>query len=116
MDFYNALQGKGFPVDALAKARKVLSSRSSDVRLRFVPGLAEDMRALGEAFEEIDRRISVLAAVVLRKHYWPDAAVHTAQLRALMEMGAEPAAVGRIGTHGETCGCEACMYGRIAGL
>lgn len=96
-------------MDALAKARKRLSSRISDPKVMFVPGLADDLRAIDAAFEEIERRTSNLAAFALRKHFWPLSQVNKAQLQALIEMGTEPATVARIGTHGERCLCSECM-------
>lgn len=96
-------------MDALTKARKRLSSRIADPKVKFVPGLSEDLRAMLDAIDELDRRTSNLAAFALRKHFWPLSQVNTAQLRALTEMGTEPATVGRIGTHGERCVCCECM-------
>lgn len=96
-------------MDALAEARKRLSSRLRDSKVMLVPGLADDLRAIEGAFEEIDRRTSNLAAFALRKHFWPLSQVNKAQLQALMAMGAEPATVGRIGTHPERCVCSECI-------
>lgn len=96
-------------MDALAKARKRLSSRISDPKVMLLPGLADDLRAIDAAFEEIERRTSILAAFALRKHFWPLSIVNKAQLQALTVMGDEPSTVARVATHGERCTCEQCM-------
>lgn len=69
----------------------------------------DDVRAIRDAFEEMERRTSILAAVILRKHYWPNGPMHPAQFKALAEFGGEPAVVHRIGEHGASCLCRECM-------
>ena len=96
-------------METLDEARARLAARIDDPKVRFVPGLADDLRALLVVVDELGRRTSTLAAFALRKHFWPASAVHRAQLQALMEMGAEPTVVGRIGTHSDGCLCEHCM-------
>lgn len=98
-------------MDALTKARKALASRAEDKRLMLVPGLADDLLSIGEALAELERRVGVVAAVVLRKHYWPNVAIPEAQWRALVEMRGEPAAVGRAAgaAHVEDCLCPMCF-------
>src|SRR5688572_24946253 len=96
-------------VDALAQARKRLSSRITDSRLRFFPDLQEDLRAVLAAFDEIEKRTSALASFALRKHFWPQSQVSRLQLSALMEMGTDAETVARIAIHGATCTCEECM-------
>jgi hypothetical protein len=97
--------------NALVAARKALSSRINDPKVKFVPGLADDLRAILAAFDECDRRTSVLAAVALKKHFWPDAGLSKEHFAVLEEMGAEPATVSRVGKHGKDCLCEQCMKG-----
>lgn len=74
-----------------------------------VPGLADDLRAIVEVVDELERRTSALAGFALRKHFWPQSAVNKAQLQSLMVMGTDPATVARIASHGERCVCEQCM-------
>ena len=92
-------------VDALTKAREVLARRIADPKLLLMPDLKADLRAILEAFEEIDERTSALAAFALRKHFWPASAVSSSNLRRLMEMGGEA----KTASHDQRCICEQCM-------
>jgi hypothetical protein len=96
-------------MDALAKARKRLSSRLADPKVKFMPGLADDLRAIDDAFEHIERSLANLAAFALRKHFWPMSQVHPGQLKALTELGTDPATVARVAQHGGICTCSECM-------
>jgi len=93
------------------KARKLLSSRITDVRIRFIPGLADDLRAIDGAFADIESGLATLAAVMLRKHYWPDAALPQSQFEALATMGQESAAIQRVAmpSHPPGCLCNLCF-------
>lgn len=94
---------------ALAKARERLAARIRDPKLLMVPGLQDDLRAIVGALDELELRTATLAAFALRKHYWPLSQVHPGQLKALIEMGTDPATVARVATHGERCTCYECM-------
>lgn len=96
-------------MDALIAARRRLKFRISQPQALLVPGLKDDLRAVDEAFEDVERAVATLAAFMLRKHFWPNSPVNKAQLEAVMRMGAESAAVGRVGTHGDRCTCSECM-------
>lgn len=54
---------------AVAELRHRLATRARDPRLLLVPGLADDLRAIGEAFESLDGASRLLARVFLSKHY-----------------------------------------------
>lgn len=96
-------------MDELKKARRRLADRIADIRVRMVPGLVEDLSAIMLAFDEIDRRTSVLAAVVLRKHFWPHGALPLHSVNALIAMGDEAEEQARRATHGDRCTCSACL-------
>lgn len=53
----------------LAHARERISKRASDPRLLLVPGLADDLRLIGEAFGILETLASCLASIALRKHF-----------------------------------------------
>lgn len=54
---------------AVTELRRRLSTRARDPRLLLVPGLADDLRAIGEAFDALDGASRLLARVFLSKHY-----------------------------------------------
>lgn len=96
-------------MDALREARDKLSSRISDPKVRFVPGLADDLKSIANAFAELERRTSMLAAVVLRKHYWPGSPIQKSEVDGLTAMGQDAETIARIASHGDTCCCELCL-------
>lgn len=96
-------------MDALTQARKQLADRLKDPKVKMLPGLADDLRAIDAAFAHVQLALSNLAAFSLRKHFWPMSQVHPGQLKALTELGTDPATVARIAQHGERCTCEQCM-------
>lgn len=90
-------------MDALTKAREVLSSRLKDKKIMFVPGLAEDLRAIDNAFAEIDVRTRVLASIILRRHYWPESSIKPPHFEKLVAL-AEPTT-----KHATNCLCRDCF-------
>lgn len=54
---------------AVAACRDRINTRSRDPRLLLVPGLADDLRLIGEAFGALDLNCKVLARIYLSKHY-----------------------------------------------
>lgn len=94
-------------MDALTRARQVLAARVTDPRVKFVPGLADDLKAILGGFTELQRRVEVLAAVTLRASY--GAAQPRSHVDALAAMGEEPAAIKRALEHGGQCCCSECM-------
>lgn len=89
-------------------ARCRLLARIGELRLSIVPGLREDLSALVDALDELDRRTCALAAFALTKHYWPDSPVHSAEMKALAEMGEHAATRYRV-AHETGCLCAECF-------
>jgi hypothetical protein len=54
---------------AVARLRTRISKRAADPRLLLVPGLADDLRLIGEAFGTIEQHLSSLSRVVLAREY-----------------------------------------------
>lgn len=98
-------------MDALAKARKVLEARVADKKTLYIPGLADDLRAVLGGFDELQNRTAMLAAVVLQKHYWPTSRLSRHEIDELARFGTDAAAAQRIAEHGQWCTCEACFRG-----
>lgn len=96
-------------MDALKVACEALAARIIDPKARFIPGLADDLRAVLLAFEELDRRTELLASCVLQKHYWPSSKLTKRGRDALIAFGAEAATVGRRADHSPICTCSECM-------
>ena len=92
----------------LAAARKVLAARVNDPKVKFIPGLSDDLRAILGAFDEIDRRIGVCASVLMAKHF-AQTSLHPAEVQALSELSDVARARYREGTHDCACTCSQCM-------
>jgi hypothetical protein len=56
-------------LDGLERAKKTLVNRINSMQVTMIPGLRDDLRAILGGFEELERRIGVVAHVVVRKHY-----------------------------------------------
>lgn len=97
-------------MDALTRARQVLAARVIDPKVKFVPGLADDLRAILGGFTELQRRVEILAACALRVSY--GAAQPRSHVQALADMGEEAAAIKRALEHGGQCCCVDCMRDR----
>lgn len=54
---------------AVAAVRDRIQKRARDPRLVLVPGLADDLLLIGEAFGSLDISTKVLARIFLSKHY-----------------------------------------------
>lgn len=54
---------------AVAAVRHRIATRARDPRLVLVPGLADDLQAIGEAFASLEQDTKLLARVFLSKHY-----------------------------------------------
>lgn len=54
---------------AVAAVRDRINARARDPRLVVVPGLADDLRMIGEAFGSLDLSTKLLARIFLSKHY-----------------------------------------------
>jgi hypothetical protein len=54
---------------AVALACAALNKRASDVRMALVPGLADDLRLIGEALRSLEFGQRSLATSVLAKHF-----------------------------------------------
>jgi hypothetical protein len=92
-------------LDGLERAKKMLSKRINDPKVMFVPGLKDDLRAILDGFEEIERRVATVASVVVRKHFGESKLDETTWL-----------AVERIAAgakHGPDCKCMRCLLGRL---
>lgn len=101
-------------MDELTKAKDALNKRSRDPRLRMVPGLADDLRAIGDALGELERRIGVLAVVEVHAHHNPTVPLHAAVWKSVSEMSDHARALYEIRSHGEHCVCEQCYLLRMA--
>lgn len=99
-------------MDALETARAAIAKRAKDPRA-IAFGFSGDLNAIGRALDELELRIGMLAAVALAKHYWPTAALHSAQWEALSKMSELAHHVYREGTHGDACLCEQCCLHRL---
>lgn len=51
----------------IARLRDRVRKRASDPRLAWVPGLADDLRLIGEAFHCVDHSVQLLARVELAR-------------------------------------------------
>lgn len=74
-----------------------IRKRAGDMRLAMVPGLAEDLRSIGEAFATLELRTraleahqKTLARATLAKHY--GYVIEARDYHALVELGREPEA------------------------
>ena len=56
-------------LSAVAQLRSRISKRAADPRLLLVPGLADDLKLIGEAFGTIHQHLASLARVVLAREY-----------------------------------------------
>lgn len=54
---------------AVAAVRDRIDKRARDPRLVLVPGLADDLQLIGEAFGSLDTSTKALARIFLSKHY-----------------------------------------------
>lgn len=54
---------------AVAAVRDRIARRAGDKRLVVVPGLADDLHAIGEAFSSLELTSKTLARIYLAKHY-----------------------------------------------
>lgn len=70
--------------EAVARLRK----RATDPRA-IMAGIGTDLDTIGAALEAIEERTRVLAAVIMRRHYWPDSAVGEGDFVALAIMAAD---------------------------
>lgn len=52
-------------MDALQAARERLAARIKDTRIKLVPGLADDLRAILGAFSELETRVSIVAEAII---------------------------------------------------
>lgn len=100
-------------MDALERARRVLSARVADPKVKFVPGLVDDLKAILGAFEEVARRTDALASAHLL--LLSKASLHPGHADYLGEMGPKSADILRMWRHGERCTCGECMDGRCHG-
>jgi hypothetical protein len=57
---------------AVANVRARILKRASDPRLVFVPGLADDLKLIGEAFGTLEHHVQALARATLAKSFGYD--------------------------------------------
>jgi hypothetical protein len=98
-------------LNVIAEAQQRLEARANDKRLLLVPGLADDLRLIGEALAQLSSDASLLARVVLQKHYWPGAKLLKEECDGLAILATDEEAQRRIELHGEGCMCELCFRG-----
>lgn len=72
---------------AIAKVRDRIRKRACDPRLMLVPGLADDLKLIGEAFGAIEHDVQVLARATLAKHFSYD--IPKSDYNDLVELGRE---------------------------
>lgn len=73
---------------AVAHLRARILKRAADPRLMLVPGLADDLRMIGEAFGTLEHHIQALARATLAKHF--DYHISPRDYHELVELGREP--------------------------
>ena len=76
---------------AVAAVRDRIATRTRDPRLLLVPGLADDLKAIGEAFSALDLNTKVLARIYLSKHYGYTLSTPEYQFLASLAGEVEPA-------------------------
>ena len=56
-------------LSACALVRERIKTRARDPRLLLVPGLADDLKSIGEAFGELVAAVECLSRVAIAKHF-----------------------------------------------
>lgn len=79
-------------MSALQDAIQRLKVRASSTPAK-IYHLSDDLSAIALALDELDRRSALLAAMILRLHYWPLADFHPPQIEALAQMGPEASTI-----------------------
>ena len=100
-------------MDALNIAIQALEVKARDPKTKMF-GLSDDLLKIRAALQDVERRIGMLAAVALAKHYG-QSALHPTELEALGKMSDHAGARYRAGTHGAQCTCERCSLYRLTG-
>jgi hypothetical protein len=96
-------------MSAVDRARKRIESRLTDIKVKAF-GLNDDLRVILDVINELDRRTSVLAAALLRRHFGADRLSST-QVDVLMAMSDGDSASAK--NHKAGCECDECAHALI---
>lgn len=99
----------------LDDARKIIAKRASDPKAQML-GLASDLKAVGRALDELERRAGMCAEawLLLYDHLRQQGSslapkVHDAVIASLGSMNDHAGVIARRITHGKVCTCEECL-------
>ena len=74
---------------ALTLVRDRVRKRAADPRLALVPGLADDLKLIGEAFGTLEHATRGIASIVLKKHHLSDAMLERDEWELLTRLAGE---------------------------
>ncbi len=100
-------------LNALQQARKIISQRASDPKAKMF-GLSDDLKAIGAALDELERRNGIAAefGLLLYEHLQSTTGapkVHSAVIAELGQMNDHAGVITRRLSHGNKCTCGDCI-------